>query len=192
MSALLLQVFYGIRSERQLMEQLDYNLLYRWFVGRSPDDPVWDPTTFTKNRERLQNGDVFTKFMSRLLNHPQVKPLLSDEHFSVDGTLIEAWASQKSFRPEAAAMTMMTAPTSMARSTRTTPMRAPATRTAGFIARRQDGRPSFAIWAMPPWRTGMGGRGRQGYACQWHRRTSGFGGHAEGETQSRRPPHHGR
>ena len=95
-----LQVFYGIRSERQLMEQLDYNLLYRWFVGLSPDDPVWDPTTFTKNRERLQNGDVFTKFMSRLLNHPQVKPLLSDEHFSVDGTLIEAWASQKSFRPK--------------------------------------------------------------------------------------------
>ena len=84
LSALLLQVFYGIRSERQLMEQLDYNLLYRWFVGLSPDDPVWDPTTFTKNRDRLQNGEVFTKFMSKLLNHPQVKPLLSDEHFSVD------------------------------------------------------------------------------------------------------------
>ena len=74
LSALLLQVFYGIRSERQLMEQLDYNLLYRWFVGLSPDDPVWDPTTFTKNRERLQNGDVFTKFMTRLLNHSQVNP----------------------------------------------------------------------------------------------------------------------
>jgi hypothetical protein len=100
LSALLLQVLYGIRSERQLMEQLDYNLLYRWFVGLSPDDPVWDPTTFTKNRDRLQNGDVFTKFMSKLLNHPSVKPLLSDEHFSVDGTLIEAWASQKSFRPK--------------------------------------------------------------------------------------------
>src|SRR6266540_3694023 len=100
LSALLLQVFYGIRSERQLMEQLDYNLLYRWFVGLSPDDPIWDPTTFTKNRERLQNGEVFTKFMTKLLNHPQVKPLLSDEHFSVDGTLIEAWASQKSFRPK--------------------------------------------------------------------------------------------
>lgn len=100
LSALLLQVFYGIRSERQLMEQLDYNLLYRWFVGLSPDDPVWDPTTFTKNRERLQHGDVFGKFMTRLLHHPQVKPLLSDEHFSVDGTLIEAWASHKSFRPK--------------------------------------------------------------------------------------------
>jgi transposase len=100
LSALLLQVFYGIRSERQLMEQLDYNLVYRWFVGLAPDDPVWDPTTFTKNRERLQNGDIFTKFMTSLLNHEQVKPLLSDEHFSVDGTLIEAWASQKSFRPK--------------------------------------------------------------------------------------------
>lgn len=100
LSALLLQVFYGIRSERQLMEQLDYNLLYRWFVGLSPDDPVWDPSVFTKNRDRLQNGEVFAKFMSKLLHHPQVKPLLSDEHFSVDGTLIEAWASQKSFRPK--------------------------------------------------------------------------------------------
>jgi len=90
LSALLVQVFYGIRSERQLMEQLDYNLLYRWFVGLSPDGPVWDPTTFTKNRDRLQNGEVFKKFMTRLLNHPQVKPLLSDEHFSVDGTVIEA------------------------------------------------------------------------------------------------------
>src|SRR5438874_9415880 len=100
LSALLLQVFYSIRSERQLMEQLDYNLLYRWFVGLSLDDPVWDPTVFTKNRDRLQSGEVFAKFMSKLLSHPQVKPLLSDEHFSVDGTLIEAWASQKSFRPK--------------------------------------------------------------------------------------------
>src|SRR5881628_3165738 len=100
LSALLLQVLYGIRSERQLMEQLNYNLLYRWFVGLSPDDPVWNPTVFTKNRDRLQNGEVFAKFMTKLLNHPQVKPLLSDEHFSVDGTLIEAWASQKSFRPK--------------------------------------------------------------------------------------------
>ena len=100
LSALLLQAFYGIRSERQLMEQLDYNLLYRWFVGLSPDDPVWDATTFTKNRARLMAGEVFAKFMTTLLNHPEVKPLLSDEHFSVDGTLIEAWASHKSFQPK--------------------------------------------------------------------------------------------
>jgi transposase len=100
LGALLLQALYGIRSERQLMEQLDYNLLYRWFVGLSPDDPVWDPTSFTKNRDRLLHGEVFEKFMTKLLNHSEVKPLLSDEHFSVDGTLIEAWASQKSFRPK--------------------------------------------------------------------------------------------
>src|SRR5438874_11886561 len=100
LSALLLQVFYGLRSERQLMEQLNYNLLFRWFVGLSPDDPVWDATTFTKNRDRLQRGDVLRKFMERLLDHSKVKPLLSDEHFSVDGTLIEAWASHKSFQPK--------------------------------------------------------------------------------------------
>ena len=100
LSALLLQVFYGIRSERQLVEQLNYNLLYRWFVGLSPDYPIWDATTFTKNRERLQSGDIFQKFMTTLLNLPEVKQLLSDEHFSVDGTLIEAWSSQKSFRPK--------------------------------------------------------------------------------------------
>jgi transposase len=83
LSALLLQVFYGIRSERQLMEQLDDNLLDRWFAGLAPDDPVWDTTTFTKNRDRRQHGEVFQKFMTKLLNHPQVKPLLSDEHFSI-------------------------------------------------------------------------------------------------------------
>lgn len=100
LSALLLQVFYGIRSERQLMEQLDYNLLYRWFVGLDADAAVWVPTTFTKNRERLQQGDIFQRFMTALLQHPKVKPLLSDEHFSVDGTLIEAWASHRSFQPK--------------------------------------------------------------------------------------------
>jgi transposase len=100
LSALLLQVLYGIRSERMLMEQLDYNLLFRWFVGLSPDDRVWDATSFTKNRERLQQGEVFDKFMVKLLEQPAVKPLLSDEHFSVDGTLIEAWASHKSFKPK--------------------------------------------------------------------------------------------
>src|SRR3977135_2090028 len=86
LSALLLQVFYGIRSERQLMEQLDYNLLYRWFVGLAPGAPLWDAPPFPNNRQRLQQGDIFQKFMMKLLNHPQMKPLLSDEHFSVDGT----------------------------------------------------------------------------------------------------------
>jgi len=100
LSALLLQVFYGVRSERLLMEQMDYNLLFRWFVGLAADGKTWDATTFTKNRERLQEGDIFNRFMDRLLNHESVKPLLSDEHFSVDGTLIEAWASHKSFKPK--------------------------------------------------------------------------------------------
>lgn len=100
LSALLLQVLYGIRSERQLMEQLDYNLLYRWFVGLAPDDTVWDATSFTKNRDRLNDGKVFERFMATLLEHPSVKPLLSNEHFSVDGTLIDAWASHKSFQPK--------------------------------------------------------------------------------------------
>ncbi len=157
LSALLLQVFYGIRSERQLMEQLDYNLLYRWFVGLSPDDPVWDPTTFTKNRDRLQNADVFAKFMTKLLNHPQVKPLLSDQHFSVDGTLIEAWASQKSFRRRMAAATK-TARTFMDRSARTTRVRVPAIPIAVFTERPPGGKQDFPIWATPPWRAGLGWR----------------------------------
>jgi transposase len=92
LSALLLQVLYSVRSERQLMEQLDYNLLFRWFVGLSPDDPIWDPTVFTKNRDRLQEGDVFQKFMTKLLHHEKVKPLLSDETFSAVGdTLPRKW-----------------------------------------------------------------------------------------------------
>ncbi len=97
--ALLLQVFYSIRSERQLMEQLNYNLLYRWFVGLGVDDCVWVPTVFSKNRDRLLEGDVASAFLKAILAHGDVQPLLSDEHFSVDGTLIEAWASMKSFRP---------------------------------------------------------------------------------------------
>jgi len=87
--ALLLQAFYTVRSERQLMEQLDYNLLFRWFVGLSIDDAVWDATVFCKNRDRLLDGDIAAKFFVTVLNLPQVRGLLSSEHFSVDGTLIE-------------------------------------------------------------------------------------------------------
>src|SRR5918998_6411106 len=96
--ALLLQVFYSIRSERMLMEQLEYNLLFRWFVGLNVDDPVWVATVYSKNRERLLNGDVAQQFFAQVLEQAGEHDLLSDEHFSVDGTLIEAWASQKSFR----------------------------------------------------------------------------------------------
>jgi len=98
--ALLLQAFYSVRSERQLMEQLDYNLLFRWFVGLGVDDPVWDVTVFTKNRDRLLEGEIAAKFLRAVLAQPRVEALLSDDHFSVDGTLIQAWASVKSFRPK--------------------------------------------------------------------------------------------
>ncbi|WP_237480695.1 IS5 family transposase [Lichenibacterium dinghuense] len=97
--AMLLQVFYSVRSERQLMKQLDFNLLFRWFVGLGIDDPVWDASTFSKNRDRLLDGSVAAAFLSAVLAIPRVKRLLSQDHFSVDGTLIQAWASMKSFRP---------------------------------------------------------------------------------------------
>lgn len=96
--ALLLQVLYTIRSERQLMEQLEYNLLFRWFVGLNMDEPVWVPTVYSKNRERLLEGDIAEKFFTLVLDQARQAALLSEEHFSVDGTLIEAWASQKSFQ----------------------------------------------------------------------------------------------
>jgi transposase len=97
--ALLLQVLYSVRSERQLMEQLEYNLLFRWFVGLGVDDPVWVPTTFTKNRDRLLEGHVAQRFFEAVVEQARRQHLLSPEHFSVDGTLIEAWASHKSFQP---------------------------------------------------------------------------------------------
>ena len=98
--AMLLQAFYSIRSERQLMERLEYDLLFRWFVGIGIDEAAWDHSTFSKNRERLLEGDMAAKFLAAVLAEPRVKKLLSTDHFSVDGTLIEAWASMKSFRPK--------------------------------------------------------------------------------------------
>ena len=98
--ALLLQAFYTIRSERQLVERIEFDLLFRWFVGLGVDDPVWDATTFTKNRDRLLAGDIAARFLAAVLAQPRVNALLSSEHFSVDGTLLEAWASTKSFRPK--------------------------------------------------------------------------------------------
>ena len=100
LKASLLQAFFTVRSERQLMEQINYNILFRWFVGLSMDDKVWDASVFSKNRERLMQADVAKAFMGKLLNLPQVNGLLSLEHFSVDGTLINAWASMKSFVPK--------------------------------------------------------------------------------------------
>jgi transposase len=96
--ALLLQYLYGVRSERLLMEQLDYNLLFRWFVGLGVDDRVWDATTFTKNRDRLLNGEMALRFLESVVAAARAEGLTSDEHFSVDGTMIQAWAGQKSFK----------------------------------------------------------------------------------------------
>ena len=98
--ALLVQILYSIRSERLLIEDLDYNILYRWFVGLSLDDPIWDATTFTKNRDRLLRGDIADAFFAEVLAAIKAEGLLSDEHFTVDGTLLEAWASHKSFKPK--------------------------------------------------------------------------------------------
>jgi transposase len=98
--AMLLQAFYSIRSERLLMERLEYDLLFRWFVGIGVDEAAWDHSVFSKNRDRLLEGDIAAKFLAAVLAQPKVKKLLSTDHFSVDGTLIEAWASLKSFRPK--------------------------------------------------------------------------------------------
>ena len=98
--AMLLQAFYSIRPERQLMERLEFDFLFRWFVGLGIDDAVWDHSVFSKNRDRLLEGEIAAKFLNAILAQPRVKRLLSAEHFSVDGTLIEAWASMKSFKPK--------------------------------------------------------------------------------------------
>jgi len=98
--AMLLQAFYSVRSERQLMERLEFDLLFRWFVGIGVDEPAWDHSVFSKNRDRLLAGEIAAKFLAAVLAQPRVKKLLSTEHFSVDGTLIEAWASMKSFKPK--------------------------------------------------------------------------------------------
>jgi transposase len=151
--ALLLQAFYSVRSEKQLMEQLEYNLLFRWFVGLSLDDEIWDESVYTKNRERLIEGDIAKKFMAAVLDQEAVKALLSDDHFSVDGTLIEAWASMKSFRPKdgsgAPPAPVATASgTFTARNAATRPTPRPPTPMLDCTARGRASPPSWPIWAM--------------------------------------------
>jgi transposase len=151
--AMLLQVFYGVRSERHLMERMEFDLLFRWFVGLGVDDAVWDHSTFSKNRDRLLEGDIAAKFLNALLAQPQVKHLLSSDHFSVDGTLIEAWASIKT-GGRMVATKIMTVRDAMpnAASTRrgdpTRPMRARPIQRPGSIRRATASRPSSAIWDM--------------------------------------------
>ena len=148
--AMLLQAFYSIRSERQLMERLEYDLLFRWFVGIGVDAAVWDHSVFSKNRDRLLEGDIATRFLAAVLDQPRVKKLLSTEHFTVDGTLIEAWASLKSFKPRdgsddpSAVAAAMPKPTSMARSGRTRRMSRRRMPMHGSTARDRARKPSFA------------------------------------------------
>ena len=174
------------------MEQLDYNLLYRWFVGLSPDDPIWDPTTFTKNRDRLQTGAVFAKFMSKLLNHPEVKPLLSDEHFSVDGTLIEAWASHKSFRPKDGSGDD-DGGADFHGQQRKNDTHASTSDPDCCLYRKAAGREAKLCYMghttmeNQPWAGGCG----HGHARQRHCRAPRFADHAQGQSQGGGWPHHG-
>lgn len=152
--ALLLQAFYSIRSERRLVERIEFDLLFRWFVGLGVDDPVWDATTFTKNRDRLLAGDVAVQFLAKVLAQPKVKALLSTERFSVDGTLLEAWASTKSFRPKDGSGPPPDAGRNgeqdfVARSAATTRTPRSLTPMPGSTARGGARRPSCASWAMP-------------------------------------------
>jgi transposase len=182
----LLQAFYGLRSERRILERLEFDLLFRWFVGLGVDDPAWDQTSFSKNRDRLLAGDVAAKLLSAVLAEPRVKRLLSSEHFSVDGTLIEAWASMKSFRPKDAPGDGSGSPPDAGRNgerdfhgeTRTNdthesapiPMRR-------CCARGRARRPGSASWGMLSWRTARGwssmpgSRARAGARNVWRRST---------------------
>jgi transposase len=160
MRALLLQVFYSVRSERQLCEQLRYNLLFRWFVGLAIDDTVWDHSVFSKNRDRLMEHAVVEVFFSEVMRLADAKGLLSKEHFSVDGTLIQAWASHKSFRPKDGSDDQTPSgrdatprPTGRAKRAPTTRMRAVPIRTQGCFARATTAPRYFATKAMCSWRT---------------------------------------
>lgn len=152
--AMLLQAFYGIRSERQLMERMEFDLLFRWFVGLGVDEPAWNHSSFIKNRDRLLEGEIAAKFLRAVLAQPRVKRLLSSDHFSVDGTLIEAWASIKSFRrkdggdndPDGAGRNAERGFHKEKRSNDTT--RARATRRRGFTRRATGSRRSSATWGM--------------------------------------------
>ena len=150
--ALLLQALYTIRSERQLMEQLDYNLLFRWFVGLGIDDAVWSPTTFSKNRDRLLTGDIAAVFFEAVLLHAQTERLLSDDHFTVDGTLLKAWASHKSFSPAIRIRRLPGAAIrrgiSMGSDAPMTPISRPPIPMHGSIGKRGAGRRISAIWDM--------------------------------------------
>ena len=150
--AALLQLLYSIRSERQLVERLEFDLLFRWFVGLSIDEKVFDASSFSKNRDRLLTHEVAQGFLSSLLGLPEVKGLLSADHFSVDGTLLKAWASMKSFRPGTARASRLSRgatarPTSARRNDRTRRTLRQRTRTRAFTAKARDKRAVLVILA---------------------------------------------
>jgi len=150
--ALLLQVLYTVRSERLLMEEIDYSILFRWFIGLSLDEPIWSPTSFSKNRDRLLTGDIASAFFDAVLGHAREAALLSDEHFTVDGTLLEAWAGLKSFKRKDAGPTPPPDdpgnPTvNFHGETRTNATHASTTDPDAQLARKGPGRkPSWRIW----------------------------------------------
>jgi transposase len=162
--ALLLQILFSIRSERQLVEQIQYNMLYRWFVGLSIDDPVWDHSTFSVNRDRLIHHNVSTELLAEVVASAQKQKLLSNDHFSVDGTLIQAWASQKSFRrstrmtirirmkglPDAIRKRIFVVPNAaMIR------MNRPPIAMRGCSKSPKDKKPGYPSWGIRSWKTGM-------------------------------------
>ena len=152
--ATLLQLLYSIRSERQLVERIEFDLLFRWFVGLSIDEKVFDASTFSKNRDRLLTQEIAQGFLASLLALPEVKGLLSAEHFSVDGTLLKAWASMKSFRPKDARASRLSrgataGPTSARRSARTRRTLRQRTRTRAFTAKAMGRRAVLVILATP-------------------------------------------
>ncbi len=147
--SLLLQIFYSVRSERMLIEQLQYNLLFRWFVGMEMDEGVWNHAVYSKNRERLLNEEIAESFFRRVLE--RARPFMSDEHFTVDGTLIEAWASQKSFRPKDGTGKPPDQEerwTFTGRSERTKPMNRQPIRMPGYTPSPEGARRSSATWDM--------------------------------------------
>ena len=150
--ALLLQLLYTVRSERTLMEQLEYNLLFRWFVGLSANEPVWHPTVFTKNRDRLLEGAVAEEFFTLIVNQARQKRLLSDEHFTVDGTLVEAWAGQKSFQAKKDTAATKQPPSEGGGSNPTVNFRKEKrtnrTRLRACLRRAGERKPGSAIWGM--------------------------------------------
>ena len=168
--ALLLQAFYSIRSERQLMQQLDYNLLFRWFFGLSMDAPVWDASTFSKNRDRLLDGDVAQRLLTAVVAQPRIKALMSHEHFSIGGTLIQAWASRPGRATNRSSPSLAPAPSRHPAMARTRRQRAATPSATGEARSGATRRTPASQTPMPGWRASRRGRPaswRMPGTCSW-------------------------